>query len=39
MVTSFVNDILTPVIAIPGSADFSELDIEISDSNIATGCS
>jgi large conductance mechanosensitive channel len=37
MVTSFVNDILTPVIAIPGSADFSELDIEISDSNIRYG--
>jgi large conductance mechanosensitive channel len=37
MVTSFVNDILTPIIAIPGSADFSELDIEVSGSSIRYG--
>jgi large conductance mechanosensitive channel len=37
VVSSFVDNILTPIIAIPGSADFSELDIEISDSNIRYG--
>jgi large conductance mechanosensitive channel len=37
VVTSFVENILTPIIAIPGSVDFSELDIEISDSNIGYG--
>jgi large conductance mechanosensitive channel len=37
VVTSFVDNILTPIIAIPGSADFSELDIEISGSNIQYG--
>ena len=37
VVTSFVENILTPIIAIPGSADFSELDITISDSNIQYG--
>jgi large conductance mechanosensitive channel len=37
VVGSFVSDILTPILAIPGSADFSELDIEISGSNIRYG--
>jgi large conductance mechanosensitive channel len=37
VVTSFVDNILTPIIAIPGSADFSELDIEVSGSNIQYG--
>ena len=37
VVTSFVDNILTPIIAIPGSADFSELDIEISGSSIRYG--
>jgi large conductance mechanosensitive channel len=37
VVTSFVENILTPIIAIPGSADFGDLDITISDSNIRYG--
>jgi large conductance mechanosensitive channel len=37
VVTSFVENILTPIIAIPGSANFSELDITISDSVIRYG--
>jgi large conductance mechanosensitive channel len=37
VVTSFVDNILTPIIAIPGSADFSELDIVVSGSNIQYG--
>ena len=37
VVTSFVDNILTPIIAIPGSADFSKLDIEVSGSNIQYG--
>jgi large conductance mechanosensitive channel len=37
VVASFVENVLTPIIAIPGSVDFSELDIEISDSNIRYG--
>jgi large conductance mechanosensitive channel len=37
VVGSFVTDILTPIIAIPGSVDFSELDVEISGSNIRYG--
>jgi large conductance mechanosensitive channel len=37
VVTSFVDKILTPIIAIPGSADFSELDIVVSGSNIQYG--
>jgi large conductance mechanosensitive channel len=37
VVTSFVENILTPIIAIPGSVDFSDLDITISDSNIRYG--
>ena len=37
VVGSFVTDILTPILAIPGSVDFSELDIEISGSNIRYG--
>ena len=37
VVTSFVDNILTPIIAIPGSADFSELDIEVSGSSIRYG--
>ena len=37
VVTSFVDNILTPIIAIPGSVDFSQLDIEVSGSNIQYG--
>ena len=37
VVTSFVVNILTPIIGIPGSADFSDLHITISDSVIAYG--
>ena len=37
VVTSFVDNILTPIIAIPGSADFSDLDIVVSGSNIQYG--
>lgn len=37
VVTSFVDNILTPIIAIPGSADFGDLDIEVSGSNIQYG--
>jgi large conductance mechanosensitive channel len=37
VVTSFVENILTPIIAIPGSVDFSDLDITVSDSNIRYG--
>jgi large conductance mechanosensitive channel len=37
VVGSLVSDILTPILAIPGSADFSELDVEISGSNIRYG--
>jgi large conductance mechanosensitive channel len=37
VVGSLVRDILTPIIAIPGSVDFSELDVEISGSNIRYG--
>ena len=37
VVSSLVSNILTPIIAIPGSADFSELDVEISGSNIRYG--
>lgn len=37
VVASFVENILTPIMAIPGSVDFSELDIEVSDSNIRYG--
>jgi large conductance mechanosensitive channel len=37
VVSSLVDNILTPIIAIPGSVDFSELDIEISGSNIRYG--
>ena len=37
VVTSFVENILTPIIAIPGSVDFSDLAITISDSNIRYG--
>ena len=32
-----MSDILTPILAIPGSVDFSELDSEISGSNIRYG--
>ena len=37
VVGSLVRDVLTPIIAIPGDVDFSELDIEISGSNIRYG--
>jgi large conductance mechanosensitive channel len=37
VVASFVDNILTPIIAIPGSADFSDLDIVVSGSNIQYG--
>jgi large conductance mechanosensitive channel len=37
VIGSFVSDILTPIIAIPGSTDFSELNVEISGSNIQYG--
>lgn len=37
VVTSFVDNILTPIIAIPGSADFGDLDIEVSGSDIQYG--
>jgi large conductance mechanosensitive channel len=37
VVTSFVDNILTPILAIPGSADFSELDLTISGSHIRYG--
>ena len=37
VIGSFVSDILTPILAIPGSTDFSQLNIEISGSNIQYG--
>jgi large conductance mechanosensitive channel len=37
VVTSFVDNILTPIIAIPGSADFGDLDIVVSGSSIRYG--
>jgi large conductance mechanosensitive channel len=37
VIGSFVSDILTPILAIPGSVDFSELDVELSGSNIRYG--
>src|SRR5688500_17613388 len=37
VVASFVTNILTPIIAIPGSADFSSLDLVVSDSRITYG--
>ena len=37
VVTSLVNNILTPIIAIPGSVDFSSLRFEISDSKFFYG--
>ena len=37
VIGSLVSNILTPILAIPGSADFSELDIEVSGSNIQYG--
>ncbi len=37
VVGSLVRDILTPIVAIPGSVDFSELDVEVSGSNIRYG--
>ena len=37
VVGSLVSDILTPIVAIPGSVDFGELDVEISGSNIRYG--
>ncbi len=37
LVTSFVENLLTPLIAIPGSRDFSDLDFTISGSTFAYG--
>ncbi len=37
VVNSFVRDIITPIIAIPGSTDFSELAVNASGSEIAYG--
>jgi large conductance mechanosensitive channel len=37
VVTSFVENLLTPLIAIPGTADFSALHFTISDSNFFYG--
>jgi large conductance mechanosensitive channel len=37
VVTSFVSNILTPIIAIPGSVDFSELAITVSGTEIRYG--
>jgi large conductance mechanosensitive channel len=37
VVTSFVENILTPIIGIPGSADFSDLHFTISGSTIRYG--
>jgi large conductance mechanosensitive channel len=37
VVTSFVENILTPIIAIPGNVDFRELDITVSGSHITYG--
>jgi large conductance mechanosensitive channel len=37
VVTSFVDDVMTPIIAIPGSTDFSELNVTVSDSEINYG--
>ena len=37
LVTSFVENLLTPLIAIPGSQDFSDLDFTISDSTFGYG--
>ena len=37
VVTSFVENLLTPLIAIPGTRDFSDLDFSISDSTFRYG--
>jgi large conductance mechanosensitive channel len=37
VVTSLVTNILTPIVAIPGTTDFSKLAIHISDSKIKYG--
>jgi len=37
VVASLVTDVLTPIIAIPGKSDFSELSVTISGSTIAYG--
>ena len=37
LVKSFVDNLLTPLIAIPGSKDFSEFDFTISDSTFKYG--
>ena len=37
VVTSFVENILTPIIAIPGTVDFRKLDITVSGSHITYG--
>lgn len=37
LVTSFVENLLTPLIAIPGSRDFSDLTFTISDSTFGYG--
>lgn len=37
VIASFVGNVLTPIIAIPGSADFSSMDVVVSDSVIRYG--
>jgi large conductance mechanosensitive channel len=37
VVSSFVTNLLTPLIAIPGTADFSDLDFTISNSTFSYG--
>ena len=37
LVTSFVTNVLTPIISIPGTADFSGWDLTLSDSTIDFG--
>ncbi|MGH9267903.1 MAG: large conductance mechanosensitive channel protein MscL [Acidimicrobiales bacterium] len=37
VVTSLVENVVTPIVAIPGSVEFSELDIVINDSSIRYG--
>ena len=37
VVTAFVNDLITPLIAIPGKTDFSDLDFSIRQSTFAYG--
>src|SRR5687767_14146352 len=37
VIASFVTNVLTPIISIPGSADFASLDFVVSDSVIRYG--